>query len=321
MQVSISDFVNSESEALQLKLVAGETGLEKRFLINNELNRPGLQLSGYLIRFPYLRVQILGETEIAYLMSLSPEKRIENIRAFMSYEIPLILISKNQLPSEEMIKIANETGTPILNSPFSTTRLIKCLELYLDTTFAPRTIVHGSLVDVYGVGLLITGRSGIGKSECVLDLIERGHRLIGDDSITIICKEDVLLGTGNDKLGYHMEIRGLGIIDIEDLFGVRSVRIQKRIEVEVHLEDWDDDKIYDRLGLEEEHTNILGVNIPFVTIPIVPGKNLTVISEIIAMNHMVKAYGRNAAKSYNERLKEMLKDKAEVKRYLRKDKE
>jgi HPr kinase/phosphorylase len=194
------------------------------------------------------------------------------------------------------------------------------LAAHLDHVFAPSTNVHGTLVDVYGVGLLYTGKSGIGKSEVALDLVERGHRLVADD----VCKvtrvaPDVLIGISSELLGHHMEIRGVGIIDIEELFGIRSIRLQKRIEVEVRLTLWSADETYERLGIEEQLTSILGVNIPILHVPISPGKNITVISEVIAMNHMLKVYGENSAVELSKKLAQRLSRQSVVQDYLESD--
>jgi len=190
----------------------------------------------------------------------------------------------------------------------------------LDIIFAPSITVHGTLVDVYGVGLLYSGKSGIGKSEIALDLVERGHRLVADDVIKIIRKApDLIVGTGSELLGHHMEVRGMGIIDVEKLFGIRAVRLQKRIELEAHLTLWSDDLDYERLGIEDHFTNILGVQIPQIEIPISPGKNITVISEVIAMNHMLKVYGENSAAEFSRRLNERIHRQAMTQDYLESD--
>jgi HPr kinase/phosphorylase len=217
---------------------------------------------------------------------------------------------------------ANECGVPVLRTPMSTTPFIHQLTSYLDAMFSPQTNLHGSLVDVYGVGLLFTGRSAIGKSETALDLVERGHRLVADDVVTITRRHgDILIGTGNQLLRHHMEIRGLGIIDVQSVFGIRSIRVQKRVEVQVELREWRADEDYDRTGLDRRQAEFLGVSIPSVVIPIVPGKNVTVIAEVIALDYLLKAYGYNAAERLNAHLMEMMKRRSQSKAWVREDTE
>ncbi|HSG99763.1 MAG TPA: HPr(Ser) kinase/phosphatase, partial [candidate division Zixibacteria bacterium] len=210
----------------------------------------------------------------------------------------------------------------VLASRLSTAELTNRLAAYLEMVFAPSIAVHGTLVDVYGVGLLYTGKSGVGKSEIALDLVERGHRLVADDVVKVTRKsKDVVVGSGSELLGHHMEIRGVGIIDIESLFGIRAIRMQKRIEVEVRLTLWSETESYERLGLEERTAKILGASIPVVNIPISPGKNITVISEVIAMNHMLKVYGENSAEEFSRRLTEHRTRQRLTKDYLEADTE
>jgi HPr kinase/phosphorylase len=205
----------------------------------------------------------------------------------------------------------------------STTPFIHSLTLYLDHMFAPQSTVHGSLVDVYGVGLLVTGRSGIGKSETALDLVERGHRLVADDVVTITKRHgDVLIGSGNQLLRHHMEIRGIGIIDVQSIFGVRAIRLQKRVEVEIHLKEWLREEEYERVGLDERKTPILDVEIPRVEVPIFPGKNVTVIAEVVALNYLIKAYGGySPAERLNQHLIELMKRKSAARAWVREDTE
>ena len=232
----------------------------------------------------------------------------------------MMVASKGLVPPRELLDICNKTKLPLLSTRFSTTELINRMSLFLDNFFAPSITKHGTLVDVYGVGLLYTGKSGIGKSECALDLVERGHRLVADDMVKLTKRtQTTILGASNELLGHHMEVRGIGIIDIEKLFGIRAIRLQKRVEVEVRLTYWEGSAEYERLGLEDRYTTILGVEIPVVVIPISPGKNITVISEVIAMNHMLKVYGENAAVELSKRLSERLHRQAVTSDYLESD--
>jgi len=237
--------------------------------------------------------------------------------------MPLIVICKALEAPQYLIECANRHQVPVLRSPQSTTPFIHSLTLYLDHMFAPQTTVHGSLVDVYGVGLLFTGKSGIGKSECALDLVERGQRLVADDVVTITRRHgDVLIGTGNQLLRHHMEIRGLGIIDVQAVFGIRAIRLQKRVEVMVNLQEWSNEKDYERTGLDERKLDLLGVQIPLVEVPITPGKNITVIAEVIALNYLVKVTdGYSPAERLNQHLLELMKRKSAQRTWVREDTE
>jgi len=275
----------------------------KREITVSDINRPGLAFAGFLENFLDERVQILGQTELLYLNSLTPVQRKEATGRIFQFILPCIIVAKGLDVPSELVDSANRHSVPVLRTPMSTTPFIRELTAYLDVAFAPRTVIHGSLVDVYGIGLLFTGRSSIGKSECALDLVERGHRLVADDVVNVTKRHgNFLSGTSSEILRHRIEIRGLGIIDVRSIFGVRSVRLQKRIEVEVRLQDWSEAQDYERIGLEDKLTKILDIDLPIVTIPIVPGKNLTVIAEVIALNHLVKIYGYHAAKDFNETL-------------------
>jgi HPr kinase/phosphorylase len=317
--ITVEKLYKERKDFLELTLLTCEDGLKKK-IPNNEVHRPGLALSGYTERFAHERTQVIGETEMSFLQNLDSDRRKELLERVFHFDIPCIIISKNIYPPSELLEMANQTKTPVFQSRLTTTELTNRLSLYLDNIFAPNTTVHGTLVDVYGVGLLYTGKSGIGKSECALDLVERGHRLVADDIVKVIRKNpEVIVGTGSELLGHHMEIRGIGIIDLESLFGIRAIRVQKRIEVEVRLVLWDNGLDYERLGIEDKFTRILGVEIPVVTIPISPGKNITVISEVIAMNHMLKVYGQDTAKEFSKRLSAEISRKKIVEEYLQSD--
>jgi HPr kinase/phosphorylase len=319
-EITVEKLFNDRKEAFEMYLLTGQSGLKKK-ITTAALHRPGLALAGFTQRFPHNRTMIVGETEIAFLVSLEPEERSRLIRDFLSFDVPIIVITKGVAPPPELIEIADESQTAVLQTRFTTSEFINQLSGYLDDIFAPRVSMHGTLVDVYGVGLLYTGKAGIGKSECALDLVERGHRLVADDMVKIVKKApNLIVGSGSELLGHHMEVRGIGIIDIERLFGIRAIRMQKRIEVEVRLVLWDETMdSYERLGMEEKYTSILGVELPVVTIPISPGKNITVISEVIAMNHMQKTYGENTATEFSRRLSEKIQRQLASKGYLQAD--
>jgi len=319
--VTVERLLEDRRQQFELHVVGGRAGL-KKCIQNAEIHRPGLALSGYVERYPHKRTQVLGETEMTYLTSLPPEQRRIILEPLYRLELFLVVITKNLPAPPEMEALADEYQTPLLCTRLSTTEFINRLSVYLDARFAPTTQLHGTLVDVYGVGLLYTGKSGIGKSEVALDLIERGHRLVADDVVRITRRApQVIIGSAGEHLGHHMEIRGVGIINVEKLFGIRAVRLQKRVEVEVRLELWREDTEYERLGLEDKFTTILGAEIPLVTIPLSPGKNITVISEVIAMNHMLKIYGVHTPREFSRSLSEEMMRRHATSQYLESDTE
>jgi len=292
--------------------IKNQKGKLSKIIRERDLHRPGLALSGFVQVFTYKRVQILGNSEITYLKTLSPSLRKGSIRRVLEFEIPCIIITNGNNPPEEMLQIADEKEIVILGTPLTTTKLTQLLGDYLDEKFAPQITQHGSLVDVHGIGLLFTGRSGIGKSEIALDLVERGHQLVADDVVNITRKgNNLLVGAGSEMLQHHMEVRGLGIIDVRSIFGIRSIRSQKRIHVEVHLEDWQEGEEYERIGLDEETTTILDVTIPLIRLPIFPGKNITVIAEVIALNTLLKYSGHHPAMEFNRRLLKKISEKTQ----------
>lgn len=315
----VRDLVARRGALLQLEPLTGEEGLD-RTIPSAEASSPGLVLAGYTERFVGNRLHILGETEISYLGSLDAAARRRTLEEFFSFDLPCVIITKSQSPPEELLELARAKGVAVIRTSLKTAEFYHRLKPFLDEGFAPTTSLHGSLADVYGVGLLFQGRSGIGKSECVLDLVERGHRLVADDLVQITRRGvDILIGRGHELAQHHMEIRGIGLIDIRALFGIRAVRQQKRLEVVVQLEDWDAEREYDRTGLANQETEILGVRLPMVTVPLNPGKNLTVICEVVAMNHLLQYSGVDAAKTFNERLIRRMRRSAEIREYLEED--
>ena len=267
------------------------------------ISSPGLVLAGFTDRFPKGRIQVLGETEIRFLYSLEAEQQRQSLETFFSLDMPAVVVTKGQKVPAQLIEIGEAHGVPVIRSGLKTGDFYRRLQPYLEEQLAPTTTMHGSLADVYGVGLLFVGRSGIGKSECVLDLVERGHRLVADDLVYISKRgNDVLIGRGHELQQHHMEIRGIGIIDVKALFGIRAARQQKRIEVVVQLEDWHEQGKYDRTGLDSSETEVLGVKLPKVVVPLNAGKNITVLSEVVAMNHLLKYSGVHSAELFNKRL-------------------
>jgi HPr kinase/phosphorylase len=308
-------------DTLQLELVGDDAGL-RREITSNEVSSPGLVLAGFVERFPANRMQVFGETEITYLASLPPEQRRHVLELFFSFDVPCAVITKALEIPLEMLEAAGERGVPVLRSALKTTEFYRRVKPALDEEFAPSTTLHGSLADVYGVGVLFVGKSGIGKSECVLDLVERGHRLVADDVVIATRRgNDIIIGRGHELQRHHMEIRGVGVIDIPSIFGVRAVRQQKRIEVVVHLEHWERADNVDRTGLDGATTTILDVEIPRVTIPLNPGKNITVVAEVVAMNHLLRFTGVDPAEAFNQRLLGRMRAAADVRQYLAEDDE
>ena len=301
-KLTVDELLRAKKESLNLELLTDGRGLVRE-IHNPDISSPGLVLTGYTERFPSDRVQVLGETEVSFLESLDEDRRRSAIEAFLSFDIPVIFITKGQEPPEPLIEVANQVGTPVVLSQLKTSEFYTRVKPFLEERFAPTMTIHGSLADVYGVGLLFMGSSGVGKSEAVLDLVERGHRLVADDLVIVSRRgHEVLMGKGHDLQRHHMEIRGVGIIDVQRLFGIRAIRLQKRIEVVVQLEVWDAEAAYDRTGLDPQFMDILGVPVPRVTIPLVPGKNITVVCEVVAMNHLLKFAGHDTAALFNKRL-------------------
>src|SRR5262245_53996813 len=254
--VSVARLFEDQRDELQLEQLTVSLA-SKREITVSDVNRPGMALMGFLDNFLPERIQILAQTELTYLATLSPERVVEAVDRLFLFEMPCIVVCKGLEVPPYLIERANTSQVPVVRTPHSTTPFIHQLTLYLDHMFAPQTTVHGSLVDVYGVGLLFTGASGIGKSECALDLGERGHRLVADDVVTITRRHgDVLIGTGNQLLRHHMEIRGLGIIDVQAIFGIRAIRLQKRVEMQVNLQAWSNDLEIERVGLDEKRVQI-----------------------------------------------------------------
>ncbi len=307
--IEVGYFFESCNKLFNIELVAENKGFKKK-ITQNAIHRPGLALAGYLDLFTYNRVQIFGNTEASYLKKLSSTKRIKSYEKFFSFDIPCVIFTNGNEPDSDFKKLAKKHNVSVFKSKYSTTKVVYYLGDFLDDQFANQMTIHGSLVDVYGVGILFVGRSGIGKSEIALDLVERGHRLVADDIILATRKgEGILMGSGTSLIRHFMEIRGLGLLNVEKIFGVRSIRFQKRIEVIVVLEEWNPKTEYTRTGLDSIHTNILGVDIKTVRLPIFPGKNITVISEVIALNYLLQHYGYDAAKDMQERVEKGISKK------------
>ena len=320
-KLTVGRLLDRMHEALQLEHLEITDGLD-RPIENPNPSSPGLVLAGYIDRFPAKRLQVLGETEITYLKSLDSEYRRKILAQFFSFPIPCVFITKGLEPGPDLRDLAATARVPLIRSHLKTNEFYTRLKPWLEEEFAPTTNLHGSLADVFGVGLLFVGRSGIGKSEFVLDLVERGHRLVADDLVIARRRgSDVLIGRGHEMQRHHMEIRGVGLVDIPSVFGIRAVRQQKRIEVVVQLEEWEHDAAVDRTGLDGELAKILDVELPKVRVPLNPGKNITVIAEVIAMNHLLKYSGVDPAERFNERLMRRMAGQTDLRRYLQEDNE
>lgn len=284
---------------------------DKEYFVESEdVNRIGLPLAGYFEYFPFERIQIIGKTEYTYFQNIKEEKREEVLDKFFSYEIPVLIVTRNLQVNDDIIKYAKKYKRIVLSNKGNTTRFINKLSNYLDNKLAPNVTLHGVLVDVYGVGVLIKGESGIGKSETALELIQKGHRLIADDAVEIRKVDDSRLeGEAPELLKRYMEIRGIGIIDVKSLYGVGAIKNEKSIELVIELENWNQEKYYDRLGLDREYEEILGVKIEKLVIPVKPGRNTSMVIEVAAMNFRQRAMGIDAAQEFTKRLSEITKNK------------
>ncbi|MDG0793041.1 HPr(Ser) kinase/phosphatase [Cohnella ginsengisoli] len=303
-KVKVSELV----QQFQLEVVAGSEGM-RRTIVTDDLNRPGLEMAGYYDYYPAERTQILGKTELAFLEKLTSDERLERMRQICAEETPCIIITRGLEVPDELIQVAEERHFPVLRSTTATTTLLSRITNFLEKKLAPTTTIHGVLVDVYGMGMLITGGSGIGKSETALELVKRGHRLVADDAVEIRQTADnYLYGSAPELIQHLLEIRGLGILNVMTLFGAGAVRNSKQIGLVIKLENWQQDKQYDRLGLDEETTRIIDTDVPLVTVPVRPGRNLAVILEVAAMNFRLKRMGYNAALQFTNKLTEAIAD-------------
>ena len=289
-----------------LQLVSGQEGIG-RYITTSDISRPGLEMAGYFTHYPANRVQLLGKTELSFFELLPEADRRDRMMQLCSQNTPVIIISRGLEVPPELIAASNENHVPVLKTKLTTTRFSSRLTNFLESKLAPTTAIHGVLVDVYGIGVLLIGKSGVGKSETALELVKKGHRLVADDCVEIRQEsENLLIGSPPPLLEHLLEIRGIGIIDIMTLFGASAVRSYKRITLVVELENWDSEKSYDRLGLDEEKMRIIDTDLTKLTIPVQPGRNVSVIIEVAAMNYRLKKMGVNAAEEFSRRLDEMI---------------
>lgn len=302
-------------ENFKLELISGHEGIG-RYISTSDISRPGLEMAGYFTHYPANRVQLLGKTELSFFEMLPVEIKRERMAKLCSDETPVIIISRGLDVPKELIEASNEYHVPVLTTNLTTTRFSSRLTNFLESKLAPTTAVHGVLVDVYGIGVLITGKSGVGKSETALELVKKGHRLVADDSVEIRQEsENFLIGSPPPLLENLLEIRGIGIIDIMTLFGASAVRPYKRVTLIIELEIWDPNKVYDRLGLDEEKMKIIDTELTKLTIPVQPGRNVSVIIEVAAMNYRLKKMGVNAAEEFSRRLDDMIAKNDEMDDY------
>lgn len=307
----VEDLYRRHGERLGLELIAGKSGMRRRIKIP-EAHRPGLCLSGYLKGHASKRILIFGKVEIEYLRDLDPEIRINRLEAILSSSTPTpaVIIARRYRPPKELIVLCEKNHIPLLRASMTTMNLLSKLTLLLTEEFSPSMNCHGTLVEVFGVGVLIQGDSSVGKSEAALGLIERGHRLITDDIVKVKkCEGDYLEGFGAELTRHHMEIRGIGIINVAHLYGAVCVRDNKSIDIVVKLEAWDDHNFYDRVGIDEKHCDILGIKLPYHILPVKPGRDVVLLLETIALNHRLKRMGYNSAKEFNSKLLEMIASK------------
>ncbi len=304
--VLVRELLGQELVELQLSVLSGEESLDRR-ITHPRVQKPGLAFAGHYSYIKPGRVQILGASEADYLKTLSSEKRSERLSHIAGLPIPTFIITKGLEPPAELLSNCERHGLPVLRSPALSSTVIKRVSYFLEEHLVPSTVIHGVLMDVYGLGVLLIGDSGVGKSECALDLITRGHSLVADDRVTVKqYPHGDLLGYCEVPLRHHMELRGLGIINVQDLFGLASVRERKPIDLVIELEPWDEARAYDRLGLDETVYKILDTPCPYIKMPVALGRNLSILVEIAARNHVLKVQGHHSAREFARKLERQL---------------
>jgi HPr kinase/phosphorylase len=305
--IQVDQFFLLTKGRLMLRLIAGEKGLKRRITVP-ELNRPGLALAGYFEYFASRRPQVLGKAEVTYLNSMKAGQRRSRIRRLFKQRIPCVIVARNYLPPKELIEEAEVENIPLFRSKMITMALINKATIFLEDEFSPSTTLVGNLLEVFGVGILIRGKSGVGKSECALGLIKRGHRLIADDVVKIKLKEGkYLIGRGPNVVKHHMEIRGLGIINVQALYGVTCIKESQEIAIVITLEEWQSDKEYERLGLEDKAFEILGQSLAHIVIPVRPGRDIVLLVEAAALNQRLKKMGKHPVRMLDRELIKVMK--------------
>ncbi len=310
---TVQELVEKFGDSLGLELIAGKAGMKRQIKVP-EVTRPGLSLAGYLKNYVSKRLLIFGNVESAYLKDLSRKTRIERLQGIFTSQTPAVIVAGRYKPLKELIDFCEKEGIPLFNSDMATMNLLSKMTLILSEEFSPTMTCHGTLVEAFGVGVLIQGDSSVGKSEAALGLIERGHRLISDDVVKVRLREGTYLeGTGPELTRHMMEIRGIGIINVAHIYGAVCVRDEKTVDLIVKIEEWDDRRFYDRIGLDEKYCDILGVKIPYHVLPVKPGRDVILLIETIALNHRLKEMGYNSAKEFNSKLLETISRKQKEK--------
>jgi HPr kinase/phosphorylase len=313
----VKDLFGKYGKHLGLKLVAGERGIERPIRVP-EVHRPGLSLSGYLKSYASQRMLIFGNVETLYLKDLSKETRLERLCPILTDQTPAVIVAGKYQPTRELVSRCEEEGIPLFKSGMVTMNLLSKLTLLLNEEFSPTMTCHGTLVEAFGVGVLIQGDSSVGKSEAALGLIERGHRLVSDDVVKIRLREGTYLeGAGPELTRHLMEIRGIGIINVAHIYGAVCVRDVKTVEVIVKLEEWDDRRFYDRIGLDDKYCDLLGIKVPFHILPVKPGRDVVLLAETIILNHRLKEMGYNSAKEFNAKLLDTISKKQNERKKIR----
>lgn len=307
----LEDRVSIRQLAEELKLNIVHMPKDKEYYVyTQDINRPGLQFAGYFEHFAFDRIQIVGISEYNFFSNINDQVRRDVLDKFFSYDIPALIVARGLEVNPDVIEFAKKYNRVILTTSKNTTRVINSLSNYLDSMLAPRTTMHGVLVDLYGIGVLIKGPSSIGKSETALELVQRGHRLVADDAVDIKkVDETILLGQAPELLRHFLEIRGIGIIDVRSLYGVGAVKNSKSIDIVAYLEEWDENKYYDRLGLDKEYEEILGVKVEKLVVPVKPGRNTAMVLEVAAMNFRQRGMGYDAAQEFNKKLSKLIENK------------
>jgi HPr kinase/phosphorylase len=313
-KISVKKFLDindNKNNPLKLRRLTGLAGLEDNFITSHEINRPGMVLFGYYEDFAFDRIQIFGRGEGNYAIKLEEENKIDLIEKFFSYDIPVSIFSHGIMPGELIIKASLDAAKPLLFSELPSGVLIRRISSIFGEEFSAVSVLHGVFIDVFGVGILIKGRSGVGKSEATLELLSRGHRLVADDSVELRrLNDDLIIGKTSKTLAHYMEVRGIGVVDISRLSGMSAIRDRKRLDLIVELVDWDESADYDRTGLDDKREDVMGVDISYLKIPIRSGRNVSVLIETASKNHRLKTLGYNSAKELNNNMIKSLQDGA-----------
>jgi HPr kinase/phosphorylase len=316
-KITVEDLIEGIKGYFTLDLIAGKKGI-KRKIGKKYISRPGYTLAGYDKDFPADAIQVIGNRDIGYMSTLSKEELSKRISRFLSFEPPAIVITCNYKAPKILLDGCKKSNIPLLKTEATSSQISEVIHFYFEEKMADFVYIHGNLVDIFGIGLLITGESGMGKSELALDLITKGHRLVADDIVCVKRKRDVLVGEEKEKediLMHNIEIRGVGILNVAALFGIKAIRMQKRLEMQLELVKWEKSKDYTRTGLESEEIQILGVPIPKISVPLVPGKNIATIAEVVAMDYLGKSVGFYSAEIFEHELVKKLQQKR--KKYMR----